>query len=115
MDRHDLLTLLDLESDKAVHIRGMKLIMWGQHLIFECVTDDLKFELHLSDCRELKWQVYTHQVSDLAFPPTPLVNFLVGQGRHRKPCYLLTEHFGLTVLYGKLYAWHEQQEINLVD
>ena len=114
MDRPELLRVLNVADETAdIIIAGMELVMWGQTLVFTCRITEQVFRLHLLDCRELRWQVYTHQKSDVAFPPTRLVNFLIGQGRHRKPCYVLTEHFGLTVAYGSLQVHQGEDVITL--
>ena len=80
------------------------MVMWGRDLHFSGVADTMPFHLHFLDCRETRWQIYSHlqDESKPAFPPTELVNFKLGRTQHRSPAHLLTEHFGLSLVYGEL-------------
>lgn len=109
MDKTRILTVLSLPVDSVITFTQLDTVLWGQSLHFHAEAklpsdDVMTFELRFIDCREMRWKIYTHmQDSDVtAFPPTELVNFRIGRDQHRSPANLLTDHFGLSLFYGRL-------------
>lgn len=111
MDRIQILRVCALPDESTITITALKTSLWGQRLTFHChaispdETMPLVFEAHFLDCREMKWQTYSHMVQDedSAFPPTAWLNFRIGRSAHRRPAHLLTEHFGFSVVYGEFH------------
>jgi len=100
---------LGCTEDSQLQFTNMTLIMWGRDMIFDglCVPEQgqpISFQLESIDCREVKWQLFTHHQLDhpIAFPTTAIVSFKIGQSHHRKPATILTDHFGLTWNYKTL-------------
>jgi hypothetical protein len=91
----------------------LRLHNWGQTLTFTLVAADQTFQLRLLDCREARWQWYSHvQVTgEPAFPPSTIVTLRSGQDRHRKPLQVLTDFFALSVTYGQLQFIPQNPEI----
>ncbi len=85
-------------------IHDLRLVGWGKDLVFECVYEPggpskpVPFQLILKDCREMRWRVYAHADG---MTTASIVNIGLGTGQHRKPANILTDTFGLTVLYGE--------------
>ena len=114
MDKAKIFSALSLSADSLIHLRGMELTAWGRDLQFECqANDSVSFNMIFSDCREIHWQLYSHKQDLDAFPVTQVVNFRLGQGQHRKPTHLLTEHFGLRLVYGRLLLKTDDTQIEL--
>lgn len=85
----------------------MSWLLWGQTLSFTCRYQGetpFTFIWQFEDCREMRWQQYSHNrpATPTAFPPSELVSLRVGKGKHRKPAQLLTVYFGLSLLYGEM-------------
>jgi hypothetical protein len=131
-DLEKLFTALGLPTDSRLMINRLDTLGWGHVLHFQCVAlhpdadaaDTLDaahaetatpLTLHFDDCRELRWQLYTHalRVSETPFPRTEVINFSIGQSRHRKPALLLSDHFGLTVVYNTLEILNNDTTIRL--
>ena len=109
MDRNFVLKTLSISDSGQIFLKHLKFVMWGQDLHFSAEVhspdkEKITFEIHFLDCREMRWQIYTHiqETDSLDFPPTELVNFKRGRDQHRSPAHLLTEHFGLSLFYGTL-------------
>ena len=119
MDRLKLTELLDLHPYGTLTVTRLDVSQWGHELALHCVYDPgepgkpASFRLLFTDCRELHWRVYAHTLSPASsngspadspadIAPTPLVNIRLGTDQHRKPANILTDTFGLTVLYGAL-------------
>jgi hypothetical protein len=104
MDKLKLAEALGSHPYGVFWIHDLRLVGWGQDLVFECVYEPgapskpVRFQLVLKDCREMRWRVYSH--ADGATPAS-IVNIAFGTGQHRKPANILTDAFGLTVLYGE--------------
>ena len=115
MTHFPLQTALNLEPTAIIRFTSLSMQMWGRELLFSCEADTLTFNLTFLDCREMRWQLYTHlQDPDKpAFPPTDLANFKLGRNQHRSPAHLLTEHFGLSLVYGALELRHDDKTIEL--
>ncbi|GAB5492586.1 MAG: hypothetical protein Phog2KO_28010 [Phototrophicaceae bacterium] len=115
MTHFPLQTALNLESATRIRFTALSMRMWGRELHFSCVAESLAFNLNFLDCREMRWQIYTHLQDDNnpAFPPTELANFKLGRNQHRSPAHLLTEHFGLSLVYGALELHHDDKIIQL--
>lgn len=118
MDRLKLTEMLDLHPYGALTVEGMQLINWGRDVIFTCTYDPgepgkpARFRLVFADCRDIRWRIYTHISLDAAdgvspMPPTPVINLTLGTDGHRKPANLLTDTFGLSVVYGALRVERE--------
>lgn len=62
------------------------------------------FRLMLFDCREIRWQLYTHMRADgrPAFPTATVVSLALGKDQHRSALRMLTDYFGLVVSYGRV-------------
>ncbi len=107
MDKPQLAEKLGASPGGNFRIMDMRLIGWGADVIFECVYEidgrRIPFEMTLHDCRELHWRVYAHAGNeDGTRPSAALVNLRLGSDQHRKPLNMLTDYFGLTVMYGVL-------------
>jgi len=94
--------------------------MWGRDMIFDgiCIPTDgesIVFQLESVDCREVKWQLFSHHQLDtpIAYPTTDVVSFKIGQSHHRKPATVLTDHFGLTWNYQTLNLHYKEMVIEL--
>lgn len=109
MEHNLILATLDLPSETRLYLLEMQWVMWGRDLLFSCSADDQHFKLHFLDCRETRWQLYSHMQSDdnPPFPKTELANIKLGRDQHRSPAHLLTEHFGLSLVYGGLELHHD--------
>lgn len=103
-----ILDSLSLPETSIIRFVSLQQVMWGRDMYFHCEVDEITFELRFVDCRESRWQIYTHirDENKPAFPPTDLVNIKIGRNQHRSPAHLLTEHFGLSLVYGDLYLVH---------
>lgn len=102
-------SILGCAEDSTLQLTGMTLLMWGRDMLIDglCVPADgnpVSFQLESLDCRETKWQLFTHHHLDtpIAFPTTDVVSFKIGQSHHRKSATVLTDHFGLTWNYKTL-------------
>ena len=100
---------LGCAEDSLLQLTGLTMLMWGRDMVLDglCVPDvgtPLKFQLESIDCREMKWQLFTHHHLDepIAFPTTDVVSLKIGQSHHRKSATTLTDHFGLTWNYKTL-------------
>lgn len=115
MDKPRILSALNLPPTTAILVRSLEMVMWGRNLLFFCEANHIEFELHFKDCREMRWQIYTHMQHDKnpAFPPTQLANCALGRGQHRSPAHLLTEHFGLSLVYGEVYLLRDDEKLSL--
>lgn len=108
MDRPHILNALGLPPETPLQLTRVSTSSWGRRIVFRGVAlpdtgSPVHFELLLSDCRDIRWQVYTHLGHDEdTTPPTSIVSFRKGRSPHRSPAYILTEHFGLAVFYGEL-------------
>ena len=107
MQRSKILTALKLVPNATIQLHGLELFAWGRDLNFLCdalipAQDPHPFILSFQDCRDTRWQVYTHQEATIAFPPAELISFAIGRSMHRSPARLLTEYFGLSLFYGDL-------------
>lgn len=113
MDRVRLLEVLSLPPMTRIDITHMTWQLWGQTMTFACEADAIQFSVQFEDCREMKWQLYTHMQHDepLAFPRTEWVNFRMGRDQHRSPAHVLTQHFGLSLMYGALVMLHNENRL----
>lgn len=103
---------LGLSADAVLSITGMAHEQWGRTLRLMMQADDANstaFALVFEDCREINWRIFVHQADDSgrAFPQTTLVDFAAGRSQHRSPATLLSDHFGLTLVYGRLVIVHD--------
>lgn len=101
-------TLLGCADDSLLKFTDMTFVMWGRDMILqgECEGQPVQpFQLHTIDCREMKWQLFSHHHMEtpVSFPTTEVVSFKIGQSHHRKSAVVLTEHFGLTWNYKTLH------------
>lgn len=117
MEDNPILSRLNLQQDTAIQLTGLTLRMWGRDLYFSCQAESSQFELVFTDCREMRWQLYTHIQDDEnpAFPPSELVNLKIGRSQHRSPAHLLTGHFGLSLVYGELRLVYNEENLSLAD
>lgn len=97
----ELYTALDIVPDSGkLLLTGFHVERWGRDLVFRGRCDDsFAFALHFADCREIKWRVYVHA------PPTTnalLADVRLGRSAHRSPAHLLTDFFGVSLVYGAL-------------
>ena len=115
MQHLPLHTALNLEPSATIQLTALEMVMWGRELHFSGHADMMPFELRFLDCRELRWQLYSHlqDENNPVFPPTELVNFKIGRTQHRSPAHLLTEHFGLSLVYGELALHYADEVIQL--
>ncbi|MBI5671120.1 MAG: hypothetical protein HZC41_24250 [Chloroflexi bacterium] len=109
MDKPKLCDLLGARYYGTFWVRDVRMQDWGSDLVLDCSYEPgepdapIPFRLTLHDCREIQWRVYAHlkHPEDTTLP-AELVNVALGAGNHHKPLNLLTDSFGLTVLYGEL-------------
>jgi hypothetical protein len=120
LDKVRILQALTLPETAIIKLTHLDMLLWGRALHFQGVVDRAEndavpFELQFEDCRELRWQIYSHLQSATpeAFPASELMNFQMGRNQQRSPARLLTEHFGLALFYGTLYLIHYGQVISL--
>ncbi len=110
MDQLKISEFLALHPYGALTILAFEMRDWGQELVFTCLYDPgdpgrpARVRLVFGDCRDIRWRVYAHLApgADDAMPPTPIINLALGSDTHRKPAHILTDAFGLSVLYGTL-------------
>jgi hypothetical protein len=110
MDRLKLCEALDVPAGGAFWVKELRLLRWGNEVVFVCVYEldtaerTTPFHIILEDCRELQWRVYVHlkHPEDATLPATGMVNIQLGSGDHRKAMHILTDSFGLSVSYGTL-------------
>ena len=109
MQNNPILEALDLPVILPIQFVSLQMRMWGRDIRFGCKAGLVDFKLQFIDCREMRWQLYTHMQDETnpAFPLTELVNVKIGRNEHRSPAHLLTEHFGLSLEYGKLLLLHD--------
>lgn len=100
---------LGCAENSQLQFTNLTLQMWGRDMILDglCIPEKgqpLDFILESIDCREVKWQLFTHHQMDtpVAFPTTDIVSLKIGQSHHRKSASTLTDHFGLTWNYKTL-------------
>lgn len=112
MDRLLITQALGLPPDTSLIITELSAHQWGQTLRFNGVAhadaQQIPFTLIFEDCRELRWQRYTHldRPDGPVFPPTALVGLRLGRGQHRKPLHMLCEHFACILTYDTLHlSW----------
>lgn len=110
MDEHLIADALGTTSEEF-HLLDLQMVAWGRSLYFNCYAmpergEPIPFGLYFVDIRDQRWTIYTHMVVEdhTPFPETELVGFRLGRGSHRKPAYLLTDHFGLVLNYERLYV-----------
>lgn len=111
MNRVDLLACLELPETSPIQLLRLDLGLWGRDLIFACQAESQSFQLHFADCSESRWRHYLHhEATEAAFPPSELLNFRMGRNQGRSPAQILTEHFGLSLIYGDLFlVWGEKR------
>lgn len=103
MDQSRITDSLGLPPGSAITLTAVRPVLWGQDLIFDGMCAGVAFQLVLTDCRDIRWQLYAHtQVEGRpAFPPATIVNLSLGKDQHRSALRMLTDYFGLTVSYGR--------------
>jgi hypothetical protein len=105
MERAAIARALNAWPSGAFWIDTVQIGGWGATLTFACRyqpdgTDAmLSFRLVLAECRDIHWRVYAHVNGG---GPVALADIRLGSDQHRKPANILTDSFGLTVLYGTL-------------
>lgn len=110
MDQAKLCEAIGTQPGGTFFISEMKFLNWGQEIAFggsyKLPDSGLvaHFQIRLQDCRDLQWRVYAHlnAAGNLTTPPAALVNLRLGTNQHRKPFQMLTDSFGITILYGEL-------------
>ena len=101
MDLDRLTTSLSIPPESTIVVLGLDLSDWGRVLRLPCryttpTGETGAFALVFDDCREMRWRLYTHYQGE-----TPaLVDLAFGTDAHRKPATILTDAFGLSLLYG---------------
>jgi hypothetical protein len=98
-----ILDALGAEPGGKLVIRQLDVNDWGRTLRLHCTyyetSRSLAFEWTFADCRELKWRVYVHDAPGLE---AVVVGLAPGRGEHRSPAQLLTDVFGLSLVYGEM-------------
>ena len=90
--------LLNINPTNALTLLVVKWVDWGRTLIFNISAGEAgTFTLRFDDCREMRWRIYAHETQGEV---TPIVDFAPGRDAHRSPAQLLTERFGLSLVYG---------------
>ena len=115
MDKVRILQALSLPETGIIKLTHLDMLLWGRALHFHASVDGedtaVRFEIDFEDCRELRWQVYSHlqSATPQAFPASELMNFQIGRSQQRSPARLLTEYFGISLFYGGLHLVHNEQ------
>ncbi|MCA9911743.1 MAG: hypothetical protein KC496_00275 [Anaerolineae bacterium] len=112
MDRQKITDALGIPPGTSLYLTKLDFLVWGNNLYFAAIAgEDMAFSLQFRDCREWRWQTYTHiESAGEPFPRTELVNFRLGRSQHRSPAHLLTEHFGLSLFYGDVLLVRDGEE-----
>jgi hypothetical protein len=97
----NLTSSLQIPDESTIVLLGLRVEDWGRTLVLPArfrTPDGVEgaFTITLTDCREMRWRLYAHHQAEGA----ALVDFALGTPQHRKPANVLSEAFGLTVLYG---------------
>lgn len=100
---------LGCADNSLLQLTDLSLQMWGRNMIIsgQCIPQTgtpQPFKLESIDCRETKWQLFSHHAHNdpIDFPTTDIVSLKMGQSHHRKSASILTDHFGLTWNYETL-------------
>ena len=85
----------------------MQVLEWGRELRLDCVyrlgDGEARLTIRFRDCREMRWRVYVHgEVTD----ESAVADLRLGRNGHRSQAQVLTEHFGVSVVYGELAVSH---------
>lgn len=110
MDKAALAEQIGSQPGGEFRIQHIAFERWGNELVISCVYEagseskPVEFQILLHDCREMQWRLYAHlrPPDDQTLPEAMLVNIHLGRDNHRKPLHILTDFFGLTVLYGTM-------------
>ena len=93
-------TLLKVAPTTALTLRAVQWLDWGQTLVFDISAGTAEtFALRFDDCREMRWRIYAHESGG---EETAIVDFAAGRDSHRSPAQVLTERFGLSLVYGEM-------------
>jgi hypothetical protein len=111
MDQPKLCELVGVQPGGTFFMSEMSFLNWGQEISFKAhyeapeSSEIIYFQIKLQNCRDLQWRVYAHSTlaEDRTPPPAALVNLRLGTNQHRKPFQMLTDSFGITILYGELH------------
>jgi len=115
MDRQKIIDMLGLIPGGGLSITDMQMVQWGRDVVLECryltapmnaaPDDPVLFRLIFHECREIKYKVYAHigqheqgKVTEVA----DVAELMLGQGNHRRDANILTNHFGITISYGRI-------------
>jgi len=110
MDQAKLSEAIGVAAGGTFFINEMNFLNWGQEITFIAhyelpeSHEAVDFQITLRDCRDLQWRVYAYssRAENGATPPAALVNLRLGTNQHRKPFQMLTDAFGITILYGEI-------------
>ena len=93
-------SLLKVEPTIALTLRAVQWLDWGRTLVFDISAGAAgTFALRFDDCREMRWRIYAHETEGEV---TAIVDFAPGRDAHRSPAQVLTERFGLSLVYGEI-------------
>jgi hypothetical protein len=112
MNRPTILRLLHLDENSPIQIISLETHLWGRDLIFHSKAEAQTFRLCFLECSEARWRHYLHhEASPAPFIPTELLNLKLGRSQGRSPAQILSEHFGLSLVYGEAWLeWDEKRE-----
>lgn len=114
MNRPIILQHLDISEDSPIHVLSLETRLWGRDLLFNCRAADREFRLCFLEISESRWRHYLHhEASHLPYLPTELLNFKLGRSEGRSPAQILTEHFGLSLIYGAAWLEWDEQRVEL--
>jgi hypothetical protein len=115
MDKHRIVEALGLVPGGSFSITDIQMVQWGRDLIFACVyqtvpdgttlDEPVRFHMVFMDCREIRYKVYAHIGAAEGLPINAIadvVDLALGDGNHRRPANILTNHFSVSVSYGEL-------------
>jgi hypothetical protein len=94
-----LYAALGVEPDALLIIRALDVLDWGRTLRFTGAGGGVTFSITFGDCRDIEWRVFAHNAPSTA---TEIADFATGRDNHRSPAHLLTDSFGVKVVYGTL-------------
>lgn len=114
MNRPTVLQHLAIPENSPIYLLSLESRLWGRDLIFACRATDTHFRLCFFDISESRWRHYLHHESSPSpYLPSELLNFKMGRSAGRSPAQILTEHFGLSLIYGALWLEWDEQKVEL--
>ena len=80
-------------------ITNVKISMWGNKILFECVYVPEKrspYRIVFQDYREITWEVYVPE--EVGEAEADLIGIHLGEDAHRKPAVITTDIFEVSIM-----------------